>query len=218
MDNVPLDKIVLNKSQKKAKLHIMRGKNVFVTGGAGSGKSILIKAVVEELERTGKRTILCAPTGMAALKIGGTTIHRAFGFPVGPCIVQEKNGAGLSVMTNVSAMLKLADLVLVDEVSLIRADIFDAMVLSIKKAETLTGRRIQLVVIGDFFQLPPVLPRDSIERTLLEAYYGHDIGYAYAFQSHYWDSCRFLTITLDEPMRQKDPKLIDCLNLQNSTF
>ena len=211
MKNNAAPQVSLNRGQKRAKLHTMRGKYVFVDGGAGTGKSVFIRDVVKELEATGKRVLLCAPTGVAALNIGGTTIHGAFGFAAGPCIEKGKDGIA-RIISKVSEKLRVADIVIVDEISMIRADLFDSIVESIRKAEKATGKTIQLIVVGDFYQLPPVLRSDSIEENLLREYYGPNIGYGYAFQGKCWDECGFYMVSLTEPMRQKDPRFIACLN------
>ena len=204
--------VTLNRGQKRALLHIKRGKNVFVSGGAGTGKSVLITAAVKWLEDNGKKVLVCAPTGMAALKVQGITIHAAFGFPTGPCVVPTKDGKDLTIRTKVSAMLMAIDVLVVDEISMVRLDYFEAMVMSLRKVEEKTGKKIQLIVVGDMYQVCPVLKSDSLDAQLLQAYYGPNFGQGFAFQGKCWDECAFYSVILEENMRQKDSDFVDCLN------
>ena len=140
------------KAQQKAFDVIMGGSDAFITGGAGTGKSEVISAAVKELESKGKNVIVCAPTGTAAAHIGGVTIHKAFGFPKGPCI-KEKT---LRLSIRAPKLIRMADVIFIDEISMCRMDMMDAVSASVGKAEGVSGHAIQLVVSGDFCQLPPV--------------------------------------------------------------
>ena len=96
-----------------------------------------------------------------------------------------------------------------------RIDLFEFIIAQIIYVNKLRRKRglkdIQIVVAGDFFQLPPVLVKE--EKQILNKYYKQDIGYGYAFQSKYWDVCNFVNIALDEIVRQSDEKFINALNL-----
>lgn len=147
--------IELTKGQKKARLHASRGKPLFITGGAGTGKTACLEEIIRTLEGMGKRVVVCAPTGRAALKVNGVTAYALFGFPAGLCINRGGAGRAPSIVTRVSAAVRMADTLVVDEVSMVSCSVFDAIVASVRKAERETGRKIQLIVCGDFFSFPP---------------------------------------------------------------
>lgn len=198
----------LKTGQKKALDRIMSGADTFVTGGAGTGKSVVAVEAIRELESQGKNVVVCAPTGIAAMNIGGTTIHKAFGFKTGPCIAEKS----LKLSVRAPKLIKMADIILIDEISMCRMDMMDAVCASIKRAEELTSHRIQRVVFGDFCQLPPVLVEGSGERELLEEYYERPVGQAFAFQAPGWKDCHFNPVVLNEVVRQKDEGFIRNLN------
>ena len=155
--------IKLTGDQQKAFDIIMRGDDTFVTGGAGTGKSVLIKEVIRGLEAHGRSVVVCAPTGIAAVAVGGTTIHKAFGFRKGPCITEKTH----KLTERTPKLIRMADVVLIDEVSMCRMDMMDAICASIFKVREETGRHIQLVAAGDFCQLPPVTVEGSGEKELM---------------------------------------------------
>ena len=205
----------LTKGQRRALLHIKRGKNVFLSGGAGTGKSMVIQLAIDELQSLGKSVLVCAPTGIAALNIGGITIHRAFGFPAGICITDggEKNNRPMSIMTRTTDLVRGADTIIIDEISMVRMDLFDAVIASLTKIERKSNKKIQLVVVGDFYQLPPVLKNRIGEKLRLQEYYKKPIRSGYAFEGLYWDKYKFYPIILDEIIRQKDVAFSKTLDL-----
>ena len=142
------------------------------------------------------------------MQVGGVTINRAFNLPAGPAIVPAK----LKIRTSMPDTLKRADVVIVDEISMCRIDMFDAIAKSIKKVERKYHKKIQLVVIGDFCQLPPVITDENGERALLTKYYIRDIKRGYAFQSEHWPKFHFVPIVLDQVIRQLDSTFIKYLN------
>ena len=200
--------MMLNDKQTKAYNAVMDGKNVFITGSGGTGKSYLLDQIQRGLDHAEKEYIICAPTAAAALLVGGVTVNRAFNLPAGPAVNSEK----MKIRSSAPDILKRADVVIIDEISMCRIDIFDAVAKSIRKAERAVHKKIQLVVIGDFCQLPPVLSDDNGERNLLTRYYGEDIGRGYAFQSKDWKKFHFTPIVLDQVIRQLDSTFIKHLN------
>ena len=187
---------------------IMRGDDTFVTGGAGTGKSVLIKEVIKGLEIYGKSVVVCAPTGIAAVAIGGTTIHKAFGFRKGPSITEKTH----KLTEHTPKLIRMADVILIDEVSMCRMDMMDAICASVLKAREETGRHIQLVVVGDFCQLPPVIVEGSGEKELMNEYYGTDVGHAFAFQAPGWRKMNFTCVEMREVVRQQDEDFVRALN------
>lgn len=202
--------IELTWEQAAAIDHILSGENVFLTGGAGTGKSAVLKIAIRKLIEQGKSVIVCAPTGIAALQIGGITIHKAFGFSSGEMFNTHRK---LALKSPAPSVICAADVVVIDEISMVRMDLFDAVVLSLQKAEKKKGRPIQLIVSGDFYQLPPVMAENSETVTLMRNFYGKNPGRAYAFQGLYWQSCHFTPAVLTITMRQDNPEFTRNLNL-----
>ena len=197
----------LKEDQKKAMEAIMSGKNVFVTGGAGTGKSHLVKRVVEELSDAGKNVMVCAPTSGAALLIDGVTIHSGFGYAFGPALTGANK---LAIRTRDT--IKNADVIIIDEVSMVRCDLMDSIAASISTAAKYSRRPKQIIVFGDFAQLPPVIKNDGT-REVLEKYYRRDIGCGFAFLGDAWDRMHFETVCLTEVIRQADTEFAAKLNM-----
>lgn len=201
--------IKLTNEQCKAFDIILSGSDTFVTGGAGTGKSVLIKEVTRRLENQNKNIVLCAPTGIAAVNIKGTTIHKAFGFPKGSCITEKTH----KLLIRNPKLIRMADVVVIDEVSMCRMDMMDSVCASILKAREQTGRHIQMISVGDFCQLPPVTAKLCGERAILREFYGTDVGRAFAFQAPSWRKVGFTNVELQEAVRQQDDEFIHYLNL-----
>lgn len=196
--------------QEKAFELIMSGMNVFVTGGGGVGKTHLLRTVINACRHKHRKVMVCAPTGSAAVLIQGATIHRAFDIPSG-CTINEKT---MKIMTRTTPSLYKADMIIIDEISMCRMDLFDAVANSLAKVEAKTGRKVQLVVFGDFLQLPPVLTTLHGEKMLMDKYYGFDVGQAYAFQAKSWSSFHFIPVIMNEVVRQSNRDFI--LNLEKA--
>jgi DNA replication protein DnaC len=124
--------------------------NIFVTGRAGTGKSTLLSYLVEN---TQKNVAVCAPTGVAALNVGGVTIHSLFGFPFG---ILGEHDIARHLNRRTREVLAALDVLVIDEVSMVNADLMDAISKSMGIAR---GRRkipfggAQIVMFGDHYQL-----------------------------------------------------------------
>lgn len=199
----------LTSDQQKALDAVNSGRNVFITGGAGTGKSYLLRAIVYSLMSAGKNVIVCAPTGIAAANVGGMTIHTTFNFN-SSALIQPKRKKPIQ---RVTPPIKGADVVIIDEISMCRLDVFEAVVASIMKAETVSGIHKQIVVMGDFYQLPPVIDGGQFDRQILTEYYGPSLGHGYVFQTPAWNDCHFLPVVLTQIVRQSDPAFAYNLNL-----
>ena len=173
----------------------------YITGKAGSGKSTLL-AYFRSI--TKKNTAVLAPTGVAAIRVKGQTIHSFFGFP--PKVIQTRH---IKKVRQTEVLQNLETLI-IDEVSMVRADVFDAIDYSLRvhrKKLTQPFGGVQLVVFGDLFQLPPVVNMD--ESGLLERIYskGH-----FFFHSNIFQDAQFKTLELYSIYRQKDDHFIHLLN------
>ncbi len=175
---------------------------VFVTGRAGTGKSHFIRSLVEA--DPGFPQALLAPTGLAAMNIGGQTVHSFFGFPPRPLIGNLEKPSWFFTRT-ARAIRRL----IVDEVSMLRADVMDAMNthLQVARKSSRPFGGVQMLLVGDFYQLPPVVRGD--ESQLLE-----DAGYnsPYAFSAHVLRDAPLSAVELTEVHRQTDRDFIALLS------
>lgn len=190
----------LNDEQKAALELIESGENIFLTGDAGTGKSFLLDYYINNCGD--KNILICAPTGVAALNVGGTTIHSAFRInSFGPIIN--------NYITSCPSIVEEADVLIIDEISMCRIDVFDfiSRTLSYKRVEK--HKSTQLIVVGDFFQLPPVVTQDDRE-VLLKVYPNMTEGYC--FESKFWSEYNFKNIKLTQVMRQEDNSFKTNLN------
>lgn len=188
---------------------VARGDNVYLTGLGGTGKSYILDVIIDWARKQGKNVIACAPTGIAALNIGGSTLHRVLSISPGETLAMHPY---INVREN--SPLMACDILIVDEISMCRMDLFDYLSLALKNAalrRSKTGQRpCQLIVVGDFCQLPPVL--NKYEKKILDEKYGRDVRGAYAFMSDEWDTWNFKKIELVEAIRQRDSDFVAALN------
>ncbi|MCQ2570992.1 MAG: AAA family ATPase [Candidatus Saccharibacteria bacterium] len=211
LSNIPnhnddIDTSGLTKLQAQALTAMAQGKNVFLTGGAGTGKSHVLKRFLK-LREKGHFIVACAPTGIAALNLEwGVTVHKAFSVPVGEIADYRRI---TEAAFGPKSYVKRADTIVIDEISMCPIDVFDYAMAWLHEIEEERGREFQIIVCGDFFQLPPVMSDGKIE--LLRNVY-EDIESGFCFESHYWPELNFETYNLTEVIRQKDPELIEMLN------
>jgi hypothetical protein len=198
------------------------GCHIFLTGKAGTGKTTFLKSL---LLRTHKQAAIVAPTGIAALNAGGTTIHSQFLLPFGMFIpdrsVAEPPADGANWYTETvlarrhplnsvrKQVLRSIDLLIIDEVSMLRADLLDAIDYRLRAVRGNYGQGfggVQLLLIGDLYQLPPVVKRE--EESRLNQYYNS----AWFFESKGLQRDGFAYIELDKIFRQSDQDFIHVLN------
>jgi uncharacterized protein YpbB len=195
-------------------------RSVFLTGKAGTGKTTLLREIIET---THKNTVVVAPTGIAALNAGGVTIHSMFQLPFGGFIPDNSApnfSEGSKFETKVSlrrhfkmsalkkSVIRNMELLIIDEVSMLRADLLDAMdfmMQTVRKKNNPFGG-VQVLFIGDLLQLPPVI-RDDEWRILKNYYQGK-----FFFHSHVVQQNPPLYIELDKIFRQTDDAFISVLN------
>ena len=187
------DETSLTDSQQDGLSKLLDGYNCFVTGEGGTGKSYLIEKF-SDIVRGQKKILKCAPTGIAAEHIHGRTIHRCFQPKAIPSVIEKNSNASKSVIRFISKY----DVVIIDEISMCRIDLFEYVMRTIDKAKDVKGQDIQIVLCGDFFQLPPVVP--DYEKDILKAIYGTEDGFA--FESEEWKKHGFTMIDLKDNVRQ----------------
>ena len=171
--------------------------HVFVTGRAGTGKSTILNHLAWN---TSKTIAVCAPTGVAALNVGGQTIHSLLRLPTGIIADHE-----LDQPAELKKMLAAIDTLVIDEISMVSADLMDAIDRSLRQAR---GKRhdpfggVQIIMFGDPFQLPPVPPRDPHER----AYFHDTYRSLWFFDAKVWQQTDLGAIELTEVHRQSDDR------------
>ncbi|HAH31924.1 MAG TPA: AAA family ATPase [Elusimicrobia bacterium] len=180
--------------------------SVFITGKAGTGKSTLLSYF---RDKTLKNTAVLAPTGVAALNIGGQTIHSFFGFK--PDITEEQTVkiAGKLIKRGKTKLYTELDILVIDEISMVRPDLLDcadAFLRTLRHNPHVPFGGVKLVFIGDLYQLPPVVK--SGERELFSRIYG---GH-YFFDSKVFKRLRPEFVELEKIYRQKDERFIKLLN------
>lgn len=183
---------------------LMQGINVYLSGEAGTGKSTVLRKFIHDVENIGKRVVVVAPTGIAAINVGGATAHRTFRAEAKPLVENPKS---------LPKDLLQADIFIIEEISMCRVDLFDwisfgLFAIARKRKET-ENKSTQIILCGDFFQLPPVITQR--DREVLETKYP-DLGRGFAFQSRYWKAFNFQHICLTQVIRQSDEEFIDNLN------
>ncbi|CAN5246403.1 hypothetical protein BH09ACT6_BH09ACT6_23180 [soil metagenome] len=176
--------------------------HVFVTGRAGTGKSTLLNHLSWNTE---KQLVISAPTGVAALNVGGQTIHSLFRLPIGVIADHDIEQSG-----DVRKLLNTIDTLVIDEVSMVNADLMDAIDRSLRQArqrplESFGG--VQIVLFGDPYQLAPV-PGDSDER----AYFADRYSSMWFFDAKVWSEAPLAIVELTEIHRQHDDDFKFMLN------
>ncbi|MBL4595000.1 MAG: AAA family ATPase [Robiginitomaculum sp.] len=172
--------------------------NVYLTGRAGTGKTTLLKAFVARNPTT---TAVLAPTGIAAVNAGGQTVHSFFRFP--PRLIEPSDVKRLRHATALRAIQTLV----IDEASMLRADVMSAIDLSLRMNREVDAPfgGVQMVLVGDPYQLPPVIERG------LESYLEEVHGGCYFFSPPCFRDGQFQLIELTQVFRQSDPVFLDVL-------
>lgn len=229
-----MEEIKLKEDQQKAYDILMSGENVFLTGAAGTGKTKLIEKYLNDMKESGKNIIVTATTGIAANILGGVTFHRAFGYNTDVITKDDK-----IAIEKISNNLTYADIIVIDEISMMRRDVFD---LFCRQREIVLNRRqkaidagveginpnIQIIVIGDFTQLKPVyrasknsnkkikVVENGKEVEYLDKYYCQkyyeNFNNGYCFSSKYWKGLKLKYVNLKQLIRTKDEKFVEIMN------
>ncbi len=193
-------------------------RNIFLTGKAGTGKTTFLR---ELAANTFKRMVILAPTGVAAINAGGMTIHSFFQMPFGPQIPDDVTFTDLTANTATSVshnikkirrqkmkLIRSLDLIVIDEISMVRADLLDAVdaILRRLRHSTKPFGGVQMLMIGDIHQLAPVAKQDEWE--LLRPFYKS----VYFFDSHVLQKHPYICVELDHVYRQTDKDFVNLLN------
>ena len=181
------------------------GTSVFITGKAGTGKTTFLKTLKE---RSSKRMVVVAPTGVAAINAGGVTIHSFFQLPLSPYVPNTSYKSKYDFSQEKRNIINTLDLLVIDEISMVRSDLLDAIdnVLRRFRQHNLPFGGVQLLMIGDLQQLAPVVTEQDAQ--LLNAYYDTP----FFFGSKALSMIHYVTIELKKVYRQTDYHFLSLLN------
>ncbi|KAH0590267.1 hypothetical protein H2248_012563 [Termitomyces sp. 'cryptogamus'] len=199
--------VQLSPEQQQVLDKVRSGHSVFFTGSAGTGKSVLLREIIDTLKERGDTLGITASTGIAAVNIGGSTLHSWAGIGLGDQPAKRYIGKffGNEQSRKILDRWKNVDTLIIDEVSMIDGSLFDKLehiAREVRYNDHPFGG-IQLVLSGDFCQLPPVSGRDK---------QGRQISPVFAFDANTWDACVGSPVILTRVFRQKDQHFIDMLN------
>ena len=208
-----------NRERHLAKEFILHTeRNIFLTGKAGTGKTTLLHEILKE---TSKQTAVVAPTGVAAINAGGMTIHSMFQLPISAFLPTHRSNADPSFFTDQYTLSKSQrinkerrrlfaelELLIIDEISMVRGDLLDAVDFTLRRirGNSRPFGGIQLLAIGDLFQLAPVVKNHEIE--ILRQFYRS----RFFFDSLVWQSCDPIRIELEKVYRQEEAEFLQILN------
>ena len=182
------------------------GTNLFLTGKAGTGKTTFLRQLQKDAP---KRMVVLAPTGIAAINAGGSTIHSFFQLPFAPFIPEESyQKMNFKLQKRKIQLIRSLDLIVIDEISMVRADLLDQIdaVLRQYRNRFMPFGGVQMLMIGDLQQLAPVAKED--DWNILKNYYDSP----YFFSSHALQQTYYATIELQTVYRQSDPVFLNLLN------
>lgn len=180
----------------------------FLTGKAGTGKSTFLKHMVET---TTKNYVVVAPTGIAAVNVGGVTIHSFFQFPLRPLLPEDEDIKVFWKKSEKRKIITAMDTLIIDEVSMVRADLIDGIDYSLRRNggnPYLPFGGKQVVFVGDIFQLEPVTIKNSGEQKIINEIYGS----AYFYNAKVFERVNLFTVELQKVYRQTDPVFISLLD------
>ena len=192
-------------------------RSLFLTGKAGTGKSTFLRYVAEH---TKKKHVILAPTGIAAINAGGSTLHSFFRLPFYPLLPNDSRYSWRHIKETLKytgaqrKLIREVELIIIDEISMVRADIIDFIdkVLRVytRNPEPFGGK--QLLLVGDIYQLEPVLKDE--DRQLLQPFYPS----SYFFNAKVWQQMPIVSIELRKVYRQSDDRFIAILDrIRNNT-
>lgn len=178
---------------------------LFITGKAGTGKTTFIRRIQEEIN---KNFLVLAPTGIAAIAVGGQTMHSFFGFPFQAMGPYTK----LDVLPERKKLLNEVDTIIIDEASMVRSDMVDGMDRYLRMAfnTNMAFGGKQVVIVGDLYQLPPVVKQESADAEMLRDLYGP--GLPYFYKAFVLKRMNLPKIEFQKVYRQNDEDFLYILN------
>lgn len=230
----------LTQDQETAWHAMCSGSDVFITGGAGTGKSYILKKYIEACNNEDSdaryNVLIAASTGAAAHNICGRTIHSLFNLRIGIADMEDdmfdmpprpsnsdkkqrtpqyyayENAKKIFLKwyqqkTLTRQLVSAADILIIDEISMVRADLFNRITNILDAITHFTDKKIQLIVCGDFCQLAPILKGEDSEN-----WYKTGHGGTYAFQTDAWKEFHFKNCYMKQIVRQKEQPFADALN------
>jgi hypothetical protein len=195
----------LNDKQQYAMTQVITGNNLFIDGPGGVGKSVLVREIQGKFSDS---TVFLAPTGIAALNIDGATVHSTFRFGFGVLGKRDHRSISDSTRDLFDKETSPVKRIVIDEISMVRADLLVAIDQQLRLIRRLNQPfgGLQVIVVGDFYQLPPVLtPRD------LQVYNREGFESPFCFSTDTWAAADIVHVELDQVMRQSDEVMIDNL-------
>ena len=191
----------LSTEQKRCFDAAMSGQNLFVSGPGGVGKSFVIKRILEEFSARQHKFRIAASTGVAALNVGGSTIHALLGTRLAGTIKEAKEYHGTNAMQKAQNRLNFIQTLIVDEVSMLSGDYITMMDWWLQQVRSnyKPFGGLQIILCGDFLQLPPVEKGNKAE-------------YRFAIDSPSWEKAKMETIDLQRSFRQEDQTFVNALN------
>ena len=214
MNNDTPNQIDLENEEMQKALQIIQftRRSLFLTGKAGTGKSTFMRHIAATIK---KKHIILAPTGIAAINAGGSTLHSFFKLPFHPLLPTDKRYSTRNIRNTLkyngekTKLLREVELIIIDEISMVRADIIDFIdkVLRIynrNMREPFGGK--QLLLVGDIYQLEPVIKED--ERQLLRPFYPS----CFFFDAHVFREMQLIAVELRKVYRQRDAQFISLLD------
>lgn len=194
----------LNYEQRRAVEVVLQGSNLFLTGSGGTGKSFTLATIVAALVQKGVALIVTATTGISAVTINGVTTHSFTGFGIGNETKEELKR--LATSKRLRDIWCSVDTLIIDEISMLKPDYLEkmALVAQVARQSTEVFGGIQLVLVGDFFQLPPVYKK-------IRGKPATDGGREFCFESPVWRDLRLEVVELKQVFRQSDATFVQCL-------
>ena len=176
--------------------------NVFLTGGAGVGKSYLTKEVIAWYQKEYQGVIVLGSTGISAVNVGGQTIHSFFVFGISKDLeaLSANDRYNKNRIKELCKLLKSTDLIIIDEISMVSADLMEMILYRFRQC----GYEGKLMVVGDFYQLPPVQKQNAASQNMF------DQG-VYAFESSAWEVFDFVTVELTKIKRTSNETFMKIL-------
>jgi hypothetical protein len=211
ISNEPID---LDNTELQQALQIIQytRRSLFLTGKAGTGKSTFLRYICQN---TKKKHVVLAPTGIAAINAGGATLHSFFKLPFHPLLPNDSRYSARNIRDTLKyngekrKLLREVELIIIDEISMVRADIIDF----IDKVLRIYNRNMrqpfggkQLLLVGDIYQLEPVVREE--DRQFLRPFYPS----AFFFDAHVFRDLQLVSIELKKVYRQSDPLFINILD------